>query len=151
MPVRLKRSAAVSRNLLNVNMYEAAARVGIHTLWTGQLSSLAQVEALGSVLRFPVVLKWANPLLVGRALRGAGLKLEKTVYCDTPGELRAYLQRFEGIGLYPLIQKYCAGYGLGQFILIKDGQVNYTFQHKRLHEWSPEGGCSSMCESVSRE
>jgi predicted ATP-grasp superfamily ATP-dependent carboligase len=131
--------------------YEAAARVGIRTPRTEQVASLAQAEAVSHSLRFPVVLKWANPLLVGRALRTAGLQVEKTVYCDTAAELLAYLKRFEPVGHYPLIQEYCAGYGLGQFILIKNGQVHYTFQHKRLHEWPPEGGFSSMCESVARE
>jgi len=131
--------------------YEAAARVGIRTPRTEQVGSIAEAQALGGVLRFPVVLKWANPLLVGRALGAAGLKLEKTVYCNTPAELLAYLKRFEPVGLYPLIQEYCAGYGLGQFILMKGGEVHYTFQHKRLHEWPPEGGFSSMCQSVPRE
>jgi predicted ATP-grasp superfamily ATP-dependent carboligase len=130
--------------------YEAAARVGIRTPRTEQVARLADVDLLGKSLRFPVVLKWANPLLVGQALRAAGLTLEKTVYCDTPAELLAYMKRFEPVGLYPLIQEYCAGYGLGQFILMKNGQAHYTFQHKRLHEWPPEGGFSSMCESVAR-
>lgn len=131
--------------------YAAAARVGIRTPRTEQVTNLAEAEALCSTLRFPVVLKWANPLLVARALRAAGLRLDKTVYCDTARELLAYLKRFEPFGFYPLIQEYCAGYGLGQFILMKNGQVQYTFQHKRLHEWPPEGGFSSMCESVSRD
>jgi predicted ATP-grasp superfamily ATP-dependent carboligase len=131
--------------------YEAAARVGIRTPRTEQVASIAEVAALGSALRFPVVLKWANPLLVGKALRAAGLTLEKTVYCDTPAALLAYMKRFEPVGLYPLIQEYCAGYGLGQFILMKNGQAHYTFQHKRVHEWPPEGGFSSMCESIARE
>lgn len=131
--------------------YAAAARVGIRTPRTEQVASMADAQAVSASLRFPVVLKWANPLLVGRALHGAGLEVEKTVYCDTPEQLLTYLQRFEPVGLYPLIQEYCAGYGLGQFILMKSGQVHYTFQHKRLHEWPPEGGFSSMCESVPRE
>jgi predicted ATP-grasp superfamily ATP-dependent carboligase len=131
--------------------YTAAARVGIRTPRTEQIGSIAEAETLCAVLRFPVVLKWANPLLVGRALRAAGLPVDKTVYCDTPQELLTYLKRFEPTGLYPLIQEYCAGYGLGQFILMKNGQAQYTFQHKRLHEWPPEGGFSSMCESVSRD
>jgi predicted ATP-grasp superfamily ATP-dependent carboligase len=131
--------------------YAAAARVGIRTPRTEQVASLADAEHLCTSLRFPVVLKWANPLLVMRALGDARLTLDKTVYCDTPAELLAYLKPFEKVGLYPLIQEYCAGYGLGQFILIKNGQVYYTFQHKRLHEWPPEGGFSSMCESVPLE
>ena len=131
--------------------YAAAARVGIRTPRTEQVGSMAQAEALVRSLRFPVVLKWANPMLVAGALGAAGLQLDKTHYCDTPAELLAYLQRFEAVDLYPLIQEYCPGYGLGQFILIKNGQVHYTFQHKRLHEWPPEGGFSSMCESIPRE
>ena len=131
--------------------YEAAARVGIRTPRTEQPLRMADVEALGASLRFPVVLKWANPLLAGPALSAAGLALDKTVYCDTPAELLAYMQRFAQVGLFPLVQEYCAGYGLGQFILMKNGEAHYTFQHKRLHEWPPEGGFSSMCESVPRE
>lgn len=131
--------------------FEAAARVGIRTPRTEQVSSIAEADALSASLRFPVVLKWANPLQVGRTLRAARLTLDKTVYCNTQRELLAYLKRFESIGIYPLIQEYCAGYGLGQFILMKEGKAHFTFQHKRVHEWPPEGGFSSMCESVSRE
>lgn len=131
--------------------YQAAASVGIRAPRTEQVSSMAEAAALCQSLRFPVVLKWANPLMVGRAVRASGLKVEKTVYCHTPAQLLAYLERFEPVGLFPLIQEYCPGYGLGQFILIRNGQVHYTFQHKRLHEWPPEGGFSSMCESVARE
>jgi predicted ATP-grasp superfamily ATP-dependent carboligase len=58
------------------------------------------------------------------------------------------LRRFEPAGTYPLIQEYVAGNGLGQFVLMKDGQAHYTFQHYRVHEWPPEGGSSSLCESV---
>ena len=131
--------------------YEAAARVGIRTPRTEQAASMADVDALSRTLRFPVVLKWANPLLAGPALAASGLKPEKTVYCNTPAELIVYMKRFEPVGLYPLVQEYCAGYGLGQFILMRNRQVHYTFQHKRVHEWPPEGGFSSMCESLPRE
>jgi predicted ATP-grasp superfamily ATP-dependent carboligase len=131
--------------------YAAAAKVGIRTPRTEQVASIDQAEALCASLRFPVVLKWANPLQVGRTLRSAGLKVDKTHYAHTAPELLAYLKQFEPVGLYPLIQEYCAGYGLGQFLLMKDGEAQYTFQHKRLHEWPPEGGASSMCVSVSRD
>jgi hypothetical protein len=33
--------------------------------------------------------------------------------------------------------------GLGQFVLMKDGQALYRFQHRRLHEWPPDGGTST--------
>jgi predicted ATP-grasp superfamily ATP-dependent carboligase len=131
--------------------YAAAARVGIRTPRTEQVASLAEADALCTQLRFPVVLKWANPQGVVGQLVAAGLALDKTHYCDTPAQLLAYLRRFEPVGIFPLIQEYCAGHGLGQFILMHEGRAHYTFQHRRLHEWPPEGGFSSMCVSLPRE
>lgn len=128
--------------------YAAAARVGIRTPRTGQPASLAEVRQLGAELRFPVVLKWANPHEVAARLGAAGLALDKTHYCHSARELLDYLAPYERAGVYPLVQEYCAGYGLGQFVLMKDGQPQYTFQHRRVHEWPPEGGFSSMCESL---
>lgn len=128
--------------------YLAASAVGIRTPRTEQPCSLAEVEQASRDLRFPVVLKWANPHEVMARLNAARLEMEKTRYCQTPEELLAYLRPYEKAGVYPLVQEYCAGYGLGQFVLMKDGQAHYTFQHRRLHEWPPEGGFSSMCESL---
>lgn len=128
--------------------YAAAARVGIRTPRTEQPASLAEVRQLGAELRFPVVLKWANPHEVAARLGAAGLALDKTHYCHSARELLDYLAPYERAGVYPLVQEYCAGYGLGQFVLMKDGQPQYTFQHRRVHEWPPEGGFSSMCESL---
>jgi predicted ATP-grasp superfamily ATP-dependent carboligase len=128
--------------------YAAAARVGIRVPRTEQVSTLAEVELLSAGLRYPVVLKWSNPHGMGAKLHSAGLKIEKTHYCDSAAELLAYLRPFSTVGAFPLIQEYCAGYGLGQFVLMKDGQPYYTFQHRRVHEWPPEGGFSSQCESV---
>jgi len=128
--------------------YLAASAVGIRAPRTEQPGSFADVEQASLDLRFPVVLKWANPHEVAARLKAAGLELKKTRYCQTPQELLAYLRPYEKAGVYPLVQEYCAGYGLGQFVLMKDGQAHYTFQHRRLHEWPPEGGFSSMCESL---
>lgn len=128
--------------------YAAARRVGIFAPRTEQVTALAQVEALAGGLRYPVVLKWANPHEAWPRLSPFGLKPEKLRYCQDAAELIAALRPFEQAGVYPLIQEYCAGYGLGQFVLMKDGVAHYTFQHRRVHEWPPEGGFSSACESV---
>jgi predicted ATP-grasp superfamily ATP-dependent carboligase len=32
--------------------------------------------------------------------------------------------------------------------LMKDGRALMRFQHRRLHEWPPEGGVSTLCESL---
>jgi predicted ATP-grasp superfamily ATP-dependent carboligase len=130
--------------------YAAAEKVGIRTPRTEQVVELAQAESLCTQLRFPVVLKWANPHEAARLLAPLGIAPDKTHYCHSPQQLLAYLKPFEAAAVYPLIQEYCAGFGLGQFILMKDGVAHYTFQHRRVHEWPPEGGFSSLCESVPR-
>jgi predicted ATP-grasp superfamily ATP-dependent carboligase len=130
--------------------YAAAHKVGIRTPRTEQVRELARAQSLCAELRFPVVLKWANPHEAARLLAPLGIEPDKTRYCHTPEELLAYLTPFAAVGIFPLIQEYCAGYGLGQFILMKDGVAHYTFQHRRVHEWPPEGGFSSLCESVPR-
>jgi predicted ATP-grasp superfamily ATP-dependent carboligase len=143
--------ARMSRVINKEQTYAAAARAGLRVPQTWQLSSMAQAETASRELRFPVVLKWANPHEVTRRLSAAGLALEKTHYCHTPEELLGYLRPYEAVGVYPLVQEYCAGYGLGQFILMKDGHAQYLFQHQRVHEWPPEGGFSSLCVSVGPE
>jgi predicted ATP-grasp superfamily ATP-dependent carboligase len=136
-------------SVLNKEMtYAAAAQVGIRVPRTEQPGSMAEVDSLAGELRFPVVLKWANPNDVVATLADAGLILDKTHYCYTADELSSYLRPYEKLGIYPLIQEYCAGYGLGQFVLMHDGEAHYTFQHCRVHEWPPEGGFSSLCESL---
>jgi predicted ATP-grasp superfamily ATP-dependent carboligase len=129
--------------------YAAAARAGVRVPRTEQVASLAELEALGAGLRFPVVLKWANPHEAMAALSPFGLGIDKTRYCHSAAELIDYLRPYERAGVFPLIQEYCAGYGLGQFVLMKDGVAHATFQHRRVHEWPPEGGFSSLCESVA--
>jgi predicted ATP-grasp superfamily ATP-dependent carboligase len=138
----------MSRVLNKDQTYLAAAKVGIRVPRTELPKSMEEVLALGQSLRFPVVLKWANPNDVMQTLGLAGLALDKTHYCYSAAELTSYLRPYEQVGVYPLIQEYCAGYGLGQFILMHGGQAHYGFQHRRVHEWPPEGGFSSLCESI---
>jgi predicted ATP-grasp superfamily ATP-dependent carboligase len=63
--------------------------------------------------------------------------------------LKSYLSQFEAIGEFPQIQEYCAGYGLGQFVFLHRGEAILKFQHRRIHEYPPEGGFSTLCESLS--
>jgi predicted ATP-grasp superfamily ATP-dependent carboligase len=141
--------ARMTRVVNKEQTYAAARKVGVHVPRTEQVSSVTEVAGLCKSLNFPVILKWPNPNEVARVLSDAGLALDKAYYCYTADELLRYMQSYEALKIYPLIQEYCPGYGLGQFILMKGGQAQYAFQHKRLHEWPPEGGFSSLCESVS--
>lgn len=131
--------------------YRAAAAAGLHVPRTEQVAAWPQAQQLAPQLRYPVVLKWANPNDVVRVLERAGLTLDKTHYCYSAEALLAYLAPYQAAGVYPLIQEYCAGYGLGQFVLMQDGRALSAFQHRRVHEWPPEGGFSSLCESVGLE
>jgi predicted ATP-grasp superfamily ATP-dependent carboligase len=143
--------ARMTRVLNKEQTYAAAAQVGIRVPRTEQPGSMEEVLALAGTLRFPVVLKWANPNDVVHTLADAGLDLDKTHYCYTGDDLASYLRPYEKVGIYPLVQEYCTGYGLGQFVLMHRGEPHYTFQHRRVHEWPPEGGFSTLCESLPAE
>lgn len=108
---------------------------------------LASPQTLDDV-RFPVVLKWPDPNAMAAVLRRAGLELRKAEFCRSPAELRAALQRYAQLDAYPLVQQYVRGHGLGQMVLMHRGQPVLRFQHRRLHEWPPEGGVSTWCEAL---
>nr|WP_315249369.1 hypothetical protein [uncultured Duganella sp.] len=140
--------AAMARVLDKVVTYAAAERVGVQVPHTLQPESLDHAAAMAGRLRYPVVLKWADPNGVAPLLRQAGLPLDKVHYCADAAALLVYLRPYQALDRFPLVQEYCAGYGLGQFILMRDGQPQYLFQHRRLHEWPPDGGVSTSCLSL---
>lgn len=111
------------------------------------LPSSATDPRLGA-LRFPVVLKWADPGRVAHAVEAAGLHLHKAEYALDLPALQQALHRYDGLGQWPLVQEYAAGHGLGQFFYLHRGKVLRAFQHRRVAEWPPEGGFSSVCDSV---
>ena len=48
----------------------------------------------------------------------------------------------------PLVQSFCPGHGLGHMIFMHGGEALIRFQHRRISEWPPEGGSSTICESL---
>lgn len=125
-----------------------ARECGIDTPRTWSVPTWESVEALGDDLSFPIVLKWADPNAAARALEPAGLELHKAEYADDIAGLRRALGRYRGVGMYPLIQEYVAGEGIGQFIFMHRGKAIRTFQHRRVREWPPEGGFSTACDAL---
>ncbi|MFM2449122.1 MAG: hypothetical protein RIS44_1572 [Pseudomonadota bacterium] len=99
-------------------------------------------------LRFPVVLKWADPEKVSGLLQAARLPLHKAEFAMDLQALQRALQRYDGVGHWPLVQEYAPGQGLGQFFYMHQGQALRVFQHRRVAEWPPEGGYSSVCDAV---
>lgn len=141
--------AAKMRLVLDKNLTQGiAAEVGIAVPRTVSLSSLVELDKAAADLSFPVVLKWPDPNAVARQLETLNLPLEKAAYCHSIAELHDKLRRYADLGCFPLIQEFCPGYGLGQFLFMHRGEALLQFQHKRVHEWPPEGGFSSLCEAL---
>jgi predicted ATP-grasp superfamily ATP-dependent carboligase len=128
-----------------------AERLGIRVPTTWEPDAAILEGELPDDLGFPCILKWRDPELVAPALERLGLPMLKSEFVYTARELRAALARYAPAGRFPMIQTYCAGGGLGHMFLMKNGEALLRFQHRRLHEWPPEGGTSTLCESVGLE
>lgn len=102
----------------------------------------------GTPDRWPVVLKWADPMLVQPKLEAAGLPFLKAEIVSSAGQLEKALARYAGLGMTPMVQSYASGRGLGRMFYRHKGETTLFFQHERLHEWPPEGGVSTLCQSL---
>ncbi len=125
-----------------------AEKVGIDVPKTVEPDSLASVRQAAATLTFPVVLKWKDPNAAGPILAAKGLPMNKAEYALNADQLVEIGKRYEVVQQWPLIQEYCPGVGLGQFFYMHNGQALRRFQHRRIAEWPPEGGFSSVCDSV---
>ncbi len=94
---------------------EAAQAAGMDVPATWQPLSREDIAARAGSFPCPAVLKWSDPNQVVAALEESGLDFVKAEYADTAQELEQALRRYDGLGQWPLVQQYCAGYGLGQF------------------------------------
>lgn len=127
---------------------ELAAAEGISVPWSWQPAELTGPADIPADLGFPVVLKWRDPDRIGAALGSAGLALLKAEYCHDRDELWRALARYRPVDAYPMVQGFCPGHGLGQMLFMHGGRTLLRFQHRRLAEWPPEGGFSTVCESL---
>lgn len=128
--------------------FAAAQAVGIRVPRSWALGHIDELAALEEELRFPLVLKWANPLRVNRKLAAAGRQMDKYRYIHSFTQLTGYLDGLQAVGEFPLIQEYCPGAGLGQMLFMHRGEAVQRFEHLRIAEWPPEGGVSAVCESL---
>ena len=125
-----------------------AASLGIETPDTWEPTERELDEGIPERLTYPCILKWRDPELVHESLARHGLSVLKAEYAYGPAELKAALERYRAVGAFPLVQSFCPGAGLGQMFLMHGGRALLRFQHRRLAEWPPEGGVSTVCESV---
>jgi predicted ATP-grasp superfamily ATP-dependent carboligase len=127
-----------------------AERLGIEVPRTWEPAS-ADLGADLPTLSYPCVLKWRDPEQAMGLLSAARLPLLKTEYVDDAGALREVLERYRPAGIFPMVQNYVPGAGLGQMFVMHGGAAILRFQHRRIHEWPPEGGVSTLCESIGPE
>ncbi len=126
----------------------AAAAIGIDVPESWQPVAGDDVEVKARALAYPLVLKWADPPAILARLGGMGIDFVKGEHVSDADALTAALSRYTALGAWPIVQCYCPGIGLGQMFYMKDGAATLSFQHRRIHEWPPEGGVSTVCASV---
>lgn len=63
-------------------------------------------------------------------------------------ELKSWYHHFSALKAFPIVQEYVQGAGYGCSALFEMGRPRVLFCHKRLHEYPPSGGPSSLCCSV---
>lgn len=124
-----------------------ASRIGIEVPQTWE-PALADLAADLPALAYPCVLKWRDPQQALDRLAARGLPLLKAEYAYDAADLRAKLERYRPAEILPMVQSYVPGSGLGQMFVMHRGAASLRFQHQRLHEWPPEGGVSTLCESL---
>lgn len=124
----------------------AAQGIDVPKGWQPQASEKFAHHA--EAMTYPVVVKWADPPAMTHILAHFGLELVKAEHAASPAELLEILDRYAPLREWPLVQSYCPGFGLGQMIHMKDGEATLSFQHRRLHEWPPEGGVSTYCAAL---
>jgi predicted ATP-grasp superfamily ATP-dependent carboligase len=124
----------------------AALAIDVPESWQPQSGDDLAVKA--PLLTYPLVLKWPDPPAILPRLAQSGIEFVKAEHIADATMLLTALSRYSGLNAWPLAQSYCPGIGLGQMFHMKDGAATVSFQHRRIHEWPPEGGVSTVCATV---
>lgn len=139
------RAAPLATALDKSSTLAEAAALGFDVPDSWQPQRSDDFAARSAALEYPVVLKWADPPSVVAILESQGLEFRKTEFATSADALIDILHRYDALGRWPLVQLYCTGTGIGQMLHMADGRATLVFQHRRLHEWPPEGGVSTLC------
>lgn len=141
------RAGPLGRTLDKSRTLAIAADAGLRVPRSWQPRAGDDFAARAAGEDYPLVAKWSNPPEILPLLEHAGLEWIKAEYLRTPADLLALIERYRPIGQWPLIQQYCRGVGVGQMLHMEAGVATLRFQHRRLHEWPPEGGVSTYCQA----
>jgi len=124
-----------------------ARAVGIDCPTTFVVLTAADIDRAAAAASYPAVLKFP---------RSTGVELPAALrfgyrYVWSADELRGCLARYAKYGVFPLVQEYVPGRGLGVELCMSAGQVACAFQHERIHELPISGGPAVYRRSVPLE
>jgi protein-tyrosine-phosphatase/predicted ATP-grasp superfamily ATP-dependent carboligase len=123
--------------------FSLASDLGVSIPESTTLNNTSDAEAARGVFGYPVVLKPARS--VGNA-DGHRVQL-KVEYAHSDEEYQSRVRELLRFGPV-ILQEYFAGEGVGVELIANQGQVEYIFQHRRLHELPLTGGGSTLRECV---
>ena len=104
-------------------------------------NSIKEVEKISNEIEYPVVIK--APEECGSVKYASSAKELINLYKHTCDTYESQIAK----GKFPQIQEYIRGDGYGFFALFNHGEPRALFAHKRLHEYPPTGGPSTMAQS----
>jgi predicted ATP-grasp superfamily ATP-dependent carboligase len=114
-----------------------AREIGIPVPDTFRPPSMNKAESLIKHMNFPVVIKHT----IGSGRKSVRIARNRDDFRTGYALLSRSQPR-------PMIQEYVPGGGYGYFALLRKGEVLVEMTHKRIHEYPPEGGPSTMARSV---
>jgi predicted ATP-grasp superfamily ATP-dependent carboligase len=121
-----------------------ARAVGIDCPTTFEVLTAADIDRVAAAASYPAVLKFSRSTGVGLP---APLRFGYR-YVRSADELRRCLAVYAEYRVFPLVQEYVPGRGLGVELCMSAGQVACAFQHERIHELPISGGPAVYRRSV---
>ena len=124
--------------------FALAERLGVPVPPTRVVEAGMDLAAAGAELGYPVVVK---PVASREVLPDRTISSHVVSYAADPAALASRLAALPP-GTRVLLQRWLPGDGIGVELLMDHGQPLAAFEHRRLREFPPTGGASSLRESV---
>ena len=125
--------------------FALAERLGVPVPPTRVVVVGEDMSNVGTDLGFPIVVK---PIASREVLEDRTIRSNVVTYATDAGALRARLESLPA-GTSVMLQRWVPGDGVGVELLMDHGRPLVAFEHRRLREFPPTGGASSLRESVA--
>jgi predicted ATP-grasp superfamily ATP-dependent carboligase len=122
-----------------------AQELGLAVPPTCFIQNEEEFDHAANTLRPPFVIKPRSSIGLRQGQR---LRLS-VAYAFNKDALRQKYFALHRFSPWPLLQSYVAGFGMGCFFLIRDGEIMARFMHRRIRDVDPTGSGSSLRISVA--